>query len=237
MTVTPLRPLGARPLGGRGAVAATTRTRIPGLDWVLLAAVAVLLVVGTLLVWSATATRASLVGDDSTAFLRRQLVNVAIGVVLAVVVVATDHRWLRIVAPLVYLVSVVGLVLVLVMGSTINGSRSWLRLGGMSIQPAEFAKLAVVVGMALLVAERAQASWRRSVGTREVVGMLAIAAVPAAIGEVFAGAFAGSSAVGGFLGSTIMVAVQYGVARGIFSNESGIGSAATRSSRGRKAAP
>lgn len=181
MTVTPLRPLGARPLGGRGAVAATTRTRIPGLDWVLLAAVAVLLVVGTLLVWSATATRASLVGDDSTAFLRRQLVNVAIGVVLAVVVVATDHRWLRIVAPLVYLVSVVGLVLVLVMGSTINGSRSWLRLGGMSIQPAEFAKLAVVVGMALLVAERAQASWRRSVGTREVVGMLAIAAVPAAL--------------------------------------------------------
>ena len=181
MTVTPLRPLGARPLGGRGAVAVTTRTRIPGLDWVLLAAVAVLLVVGTLLVWSATATRASLVGDDSTAFLRRQLVNVAIGVVLAVVVVATDHRWLRIVAPLVYLVSVVGLVLVLVMGSTINGSRSWLRLGGMSIQPAEFAKLAVVVGMALLVAERAQASWRRSVGTREVVGMLAIAAVPAAL--------------------------------------------------------
>jgi rod shape determining protein RodA len=72
-------------------------------------------------------------------------------------------------------------VLVLVMGSTINGSRSWLRLGGMSIQPAEFAKLAVVVGMALLVAERAQASWRRSVGTREVVGMLAIAAVPAAL--------------------------------------------------------
>ncbi|GAB3070617.1 rod shape-determining protein RodA [Nocardioides zeae] len=181
MTVTPLRPLGARPLGGRGAAAATTRTRIPGLDWVLLAAVAALLVVGTLLVWSATATRASLVGDDSTAFLRRQLVNVAIGVVLAVVVVATDHRWLRIVAPLVYLVSVVGLVLVLVMGSTINGSRSWLRLGGMSIQPAEFAKLAVVVGMALLVAERAQSSWRRSVGTREVVGMLAIAAVPAAL--------------------------------------------------------
>ncbi|MDQ1105088.1 rod shape-determining protein RodA [Nocardioides zeae] len=181
MTVTPLRPLGARPLGGRGAAAATTRTRIPGLDWVLLGAVAVLLVVGTLLVWSATATRASLVGDDSTAFLRRQLVNVAIGVVLAVVVVATDHRWLRIVAPLVYLVSVVGLVLVLVMGSTINGSRSWLRIAGMSIQPAEFAKLAVVVGMALLVAERAQASWRRSVGTREVVGLLAIAAVPAVL--------------------------------------------------------
>ncbi|UXU76589.1 MULTISPECIES: alanine/glycine:cation symporter family protein [unclassified Paracoccus (in: a-proteobacteria)] len=53
-----------------------------------------------------------------------------------------------------------------------------------------------------------------------------ITAVPGAIGQVFASAFTGSSAVGGFVGSTIMIAVQYGVARGIFSNESGMGSAA-----------
>jgi rod shape determining protein RodA len=96
-----------------------------------------------------------------------------------VLVMATDHRWVRIVAPLVYLLSVVGLVLVLVMGSTINGSRSWLMVGGMSIQPSEFAKLAVVIGMALLVAERVEGSRRRQVGTVEVVGMLAIAGLPA----------------------------------------------------------
>ncbi|MDS9468250.1 sodium:alanine symporter family protein [Paracoccus sp. MBLB3053] len=53
-----------------------------------------------------------------------------------------------------------------------------------------------------------------------------IGSVPAAIGQIFGSAFSGSSAVGGFLGSTIMIAVQYGVARGIFSNESGMGSAA-----------
>lgn len=52
------------------------------------------------------------------------------------------------------------------------------------------------------------------------------AAIPAAIGEIFGSAFSGSSAVGGFVGSTIMIAVQFGVARGIFSNESGMGSAA-----------
>ena len=44
------------------------------------------------------------------------------------------------------LLSVGGLVLVLTMGTTINGSRSWLELGGLSIQPSEFAKLAVVIG-------------------------------------------------------------------------------------------
>ena len=91
-----------------------------------------------------------------------------------VLVMATDHRWVRILAPLVYLASIGGLVLVLVSGTTINGSRSWIQLGGMSIQPSEFAKLAVVIGMALVVAERAEGR-RRRVGTAEVVGMLVIA--------------------------------------------------------------
>lgn len=52
------------------------------------------------------------------------------------------------------------------------------------------------------------------------------AGIPAAFGEIFSQAFTGTAATGGFLGSTIMIAVQMGVARGIFSNESGMGSAA-----------
>jgi rod shape determining protein RodA len=152
---------------------------------VLTFAAAGLLAVGAVLVWSATSARGDLTAGDPDAYFKRQLVNIAIGVVLGVMVAATDHRWVRILAPLVYLASVVGLVLVLVMGSTINGSRSWIQLGGMSIQPAEFAKLAVVIGMALLVAERTEgalsttASWQ--VGNADVAGMLAIAALPAAL--------------------------------------------------------
>ena len=53
-----------------------------------------------------------------------------------------------------------------------------------------------------------------------------IGGVPAAFAEIFTDAFTGTSAVGGFAGSAIIIAVQYGVARGIFSNESGMGSAA-----------
>ncbi|MDT9591843.1 rod shape-determining protein RodA [Nocardioides zeae] len=172
------RPV-TRPLNRPTPLRRPTRTRVPGLDWVLVGAVVALLVVGTLLVWSATATREALVGDDSTAYLRRHLVNIALGVVLMVVAVATDQRWLRILAPLVYVVSIIGLVLVLIMGSTINGSRSWVQVGGMSVQPAEFAKLAVVIGMALIVAERTGGVWRRSIGGREVVAMLAVAGLPA----------------------------------------------------------
>jgi rod shape determining protein RodA len=151
------------------------------LDWVLLLAVTGLLVLSALLVWAATTHRTDLTGGDPTAYLRKQLVNIAIGVVLLAAVVVVDHRWVRIVAPLVYLLSVAGLVLVLVMGSTINGSQSWLRLGGMSIQPSEFAKLAVVIGMALVLAERAENRWRTRVGTLEVVLMLCVAGVPAVL--------------------------------------------------------
>ncbi|MFL6107715.1 MAG: rod shape-determining protein RodA [Marmoricola sp.] len=151
----------------------------PRTDWVLILVTASILVLGTLLVWSSTSANNVLTHGHPTAYLRKQLVNVVIGLGLAAAVFATDRRWVRILAPLVYVGSVVGLLLVLVMGSTINGSRSWLLLGGLSIQPAEFAKLAVVVGMALLVAERTEGSRRRSVGSVEVTLMLVIAGVPA----------------------------------------------------------
>jgi len=49
--------------------------------------------------------------------------------------------------------------------------------------------------------------------------------IPAAFGLIFSGAFSGSAAAGGFAGSTIMLAMRYGVARGIFSNEAGLGTA------------
>jgi rod shape determining protein RodA len=153
----------------------------PRLDWVLVFVTAAILVIGTLLVWSSTASNDALTHGHDTAYLRRHLANIAIGLALAGAVLVTDHRWVRILAPLVYAGSVVGLLLVLVMGSTINGSRSWLIVGGLSLQPAEFAKLAVVVGMALLVAERLEGSGRRAVGNVEVLLMLAIAGVPAAL--------------------------------------------------------
>lgn len=49
--------------------------------------------------------------------------------------------------------------------------------------------------------------------------------LPRALGLIFDGAFTGTAAVGGFAGSTMIVALRYGVARGLFSNEAGLGSA------------
>ena len=158
-----------------------TRVAVPSLDWILFGATALILAIGTLLVWSATSSNDVLTGGDSTAYLHKHLVNILIGLVLAAAVMATDHRWVRIVTPLVYVGSVIGLLLVLVMGTTINGSRSWLMLGGMSIQPAEFAKLAVVIGMAMIIAERTENSRQRRVGLVDVALLGALAGIPAVL--------------------------------------------------------
>ena len=53
-----------------------------------------------------------------------------------------------------------------------------------------------------------------------------LSALPGAIAQIFTDAFTGTSAAGGFAGSAIIIVIQYGVARGMFSNESGLGSAA-----------
>jgi rod shape determining protein RodA len=153
------------------------------LDWALLGATAALVLIGTLLVWSATAHNNTLTHGNSTAYAEKQLINIMIGVTLGWVVALTDHRWLRLWAPVLYLASVAGLAIVLTpLGAVVNGSRAWIEFGGLSIQPAELAKLAVIVGMALLLAERLEVR-NRGAGVRDVdvFGSLTIAAIPAAL--------------------------------------------------------
>ena len=139
-------------------------TKLPGLDRLLLGAVIALSVIGCVLVWSATTARSDLTGGDPRAYLEKQIVNVAIGLGLlgscsspTTGGCGSSRRWST--SP-----PSVGLVLVLTMGTAVNGSQSWLMLGGLSIQPSEFAKLAVVIGMALVVAERAEGRSRARSG-------------------------------------------------------------------------
>jgi AGCS family alanine or glycine:cation symporter len=61
--------------------------------------------------------------------------------------------------------------------------------------------------------------------------------IPSALGLVFTDAFTGTAATGGFIGSVFMAAMRYGVARGIFSNESGMGSAAIAAAAARTTHP
>ena len=151
------------------------------IDWTLPFAVLGLCAIGGALVWSATRQAALDTGGDPTAFLKKHCLNVAIGLVLGVVASVFDYRMLRAYAPVLYLLSIAGLVAVLSpLGTTINGSHSWIVLpAGFSIQPSEMAKVALVVGMAMLLSEKRDAEdTPRDV---DVVMTLAFAAVPLAL--------------------------------------------------------
>jgi AGCS family alanine or glycine:cation symporter len=58
-----------------------------------------------------------------------------------------------------------------------------------------------------------------------IILVIRVDAIPEALSQIFTTAFTGQAAAGGFAGSTVMLAIQMGVARGVFSNESGLGSA------------
>ncbi|MFI5693545.1 rod shape-determining protein RodA [Kribbella sp. NPDC051586] len=168
-----LTPIRTRPRMDR-------RSTVWHVDWVLVLGVVALSFIGAMLIWSATHNRTSLTDGNQYAFLIRHSLNFAIGLVLAIGAAVTDHRRVRILAPVLYAASIVGLILVLVpgVGSTINGSRSWIQLPFMSIQPSEFAKLAVIVGMALLIAEKGETDRNENARTVDVAQAVAVAAVP-----------------------------------------------------------
>jgi rod shape determining protein RodA len=151
------------------------------LDWALLLAVLALSVLGCALVWSATRQPLLDGGDDPQSILKKHVLNIVIGLALATVASLFDYRMLRAYAPILYVLSIVGLVAVLSpLGSTINGSHSWIVLpAGFSVQPSEFAKVAIVVGMSMLLAEKRDAEDEpRDV---DVLLALAFAGVPLAL--------------------------------------------------------
>jgi cell division protein FtsW len=125
--------------------------------WLFGAAVA-LLSVGVVMVYSASAIVATDRFHDPYFFLKRQLFWAALGAACLWAALRVDYRWLeRLALPLLVVAGVL-LVLVLVppLGQSINGTRRWLRLGAVSFQPVELAKLALVVYLAAFMARRSE---------------------------------------------------------------------------------
>lgn len=153
------------------------------LDWVLLLSALALSAIGAVLVYSATRNRTELNQGDPYYFLLRHVLNTGIGVTLAVATIWLGHRTLRGAVPILYALSVVLVLAVLTpLGSTINGAHAWIVIGGgFSLQPSEFAKITIILGMAMLLAARVDAGDRPDPDHRTVLQALALAAVPIAV--------------------------------------------------------
>ncbi|MER5479549.1 rod shape-determining protein RodA [Streptomyces sp. NPDC002734] len=150
------------------------------LDWPILLSALALSLIGTVLVYSATRNRTELNQGDPYYFLIRHLLNTGIGITLMIGVVWLGHRTLRGAVPILYGLSVVLILLVLTpLGATINGAHAWIQIGGgFSLQPSEFVKITIILGMAMLLAARVDAGDREHPDHRTVVQALGLAALP-----------------------------------------------------------
>ena len=140
----------------------------------LLAVTLILLSTGVVMVYSASAIVAADRFRDPYFFLKKQIFWAALGCGALWLALRTDYRRLEKIVPVLLAVTAVLLVLVLVpgLGVSVNGSRRWLRLGPLSFQPAELAKLALVVYLAAFLARKRDqlGDFRRGVFPPLIVG-------------------------------------------------------------------
>ncbi len=186
-----LRPGGLRPGGLRpgGLMRPTTlwqravarQSLLRRFDWLLTAAVLGLSLVGVLLVWSATEHGLGQAGADPQTYLKKQLLNIMIGLILMAAVSTLDYRTLRTYAPVAYAMTSLGLLVVLSpVGSTVNGAHSWIALpGGFQTEPSEFAKVTLILMTAVILSELRDGDRRPR--PRDLVAALACGALPLAL--------------------------------------------------------
>ena len=158
---------------------ARKQSAFAGFDPVLTVAVGILLIMGTLLVYAATRDWYAANGLDPEYYLKRHVINIAIGIMLAWGTTVIDYRLLRAYTPILWGLGVLGLAFVLIpgVGSEVNGAQAWIPLpGGFQIQPAELAKISIIVGISMLLSERSHNSDEPT--RNDIVRALAVAALP-----------------------------------------------------------
>lgn len=124
------------------------------LDYTLLILVFFLIIFGLVTLYSTSAYNGQVKFHDSAYYFKRQFFATALGIAAMYVISCMDyHIFMKFAIP-GYLLSLALSGLVLLVGDSYNGSRRWLSLGPLSFQPAEFAKLAVILFLAYMISKQ-----------------------------------------------------------------------------------
>lgn len=114
-------------------------------DYILVLLVVSVMIWGLVLLYSTSEYNGRVRFHDSAYYFKKQLFASALGMVAMYMISCMDYHFLLRLAPLCYMTSLILSTLVLFIGDEINGSKRWLSLGPFSFQPAEFAKMAVIL--------------------------------------------------------------------------------------------
>lgn len=131
-----------------------TRARTAPDLWIIIPTL-LILTIGVIMVYSASAILAFHDFGDSFYYLKRQLIFAVLGVIAMTVTMQVDYQVWKKVANIGLIVGFILLVIVLIPGIGVvrGGARSWLGISSFGIQPSEFIKMAMIVFMAKVLSE------------------------------------------------------------------------------------
>jgi rod shape determining protein RodA len=147
------------------------RRLLPHLDWPLVAALAALTLIGLATIYSVTWNQ---VADEPGAAFWTQLYVLPVAFAALIVCLTFDYRTLAERSLLIYAALVVALIYVAFFGAVRGGARRWMTIGGLTVQPSEFARLTLALALGLFFADNRRTA--RSLG--EVAFGAAIVALP-----------------------------------------------------------
>lgn len=122
-------------------------------DTWLFTATAVLIGIGLVMIFSASSATAYAESGDVAYYVKRQLLWLIVGLIPAYVLYRIDYHKLKRIAPYLLVAAGIGLVAVWVphVGFAVNGGHRWIGFASLSLQPSEFAKLALVIYLAAVL--------------------------------------------------------------------------------------
>lgn len=107
----------------------------------------------------------------------KQLMWIGTAGLLIICILVIDYKFYETFSFVIYAVVIFLLVVVLFAGSNINGSRSWIKLGGFSLQPAEFSKLAISLAISKYLSDPAISLTRKLKDYYPIIGIIALPAL------------------------------------------------------------
>jgi rod shape determining protein RodA len=118
------------------------------IDFRLIVAVVILLIIGITSVYSAT------YDAGASAFFNRQVAWAGIGFVIMIAIMFVPFRTLQLLSYPAYGLSIIFLIVVLIAGKIVAGSKSWFGVGGFGLQPSELVKITTVLALASYLSQR-----------------------------------------------------------------------------------
>ena len=126
---------------------------ISNFDWISIVLYLLLVSIGWINIYSASLTEVSTSYLDISQIYGKQLLWILLSIALIIFLLSIEAKFYERFASVFYVISLISIIGLFFFGKTINGATSWYAIGGFTIQPAEFAKVATALALAKYVSD------------------------------------------------------------------------------------